>query len=278
LSTSRFHVAQLPFCCGEVWISCPILMSLVRIKFISLVASGILATSVSYCLSNEASTALHRVSLWVGPTGAIPKASSPEHGSPSFSSSTTLLWVGSRLTFTTNEHSASFANQSNPYLNPPNSSYDSLLHTTRNQQNATSPTSLRNPLAVSTAPELSPPTNRTRVITLQLSELTHCSLPHSTNPTLELLGILPVSSYITSAPTAQKIQLYCCARNIAPWTSHVTPRQYCWSVTSCACVEVCLPSRNLETDHVTQLFQRWYVYSVETADSVCQPFMHGANT
>jgi hypothetical protein len=36
LSTSRFHVAPLPFCCGEVWISCPIFMSPVRIKFISL--------------------------------------------------------------------------------------------------------------------------------------------------------------------------------------------------------------------------------------------------
>jgi hypothetical protein len=48
----------LPFCCGEVWISCPIYMSPVLIKFISLVVSGFLAISVSYCLSKEASTAL----------------------------------------------------------------------------------------------------------------------------------------------------------------------------------------------------------------------------
>jgi hypothetical protein len=66
-------------------------MSPVRIKFIFLVASGLLGISVSHCLSNEASTALHRVSHWVGPTGAIPKAVCPEHGSASPNSSTTLL-------------------------------------------------------------------------------------------------------------------------------------------------------------------------------------------
>jgi hypothetical protein len=58
----------------------------------------------------------------------------------------------------------------------------------------------------------------------------------------------------------------------------MTPRQYCCSVTSCACVEVCLPSRNLETDCVTPLFHCWYVYHLETADSVAQPFLHSANT
>jgi hypothetical protein len=113
LLTSRFHVVLLPFSCREVWISCPIFMSPVRIKFISLVASGFLAISVSYCLSKEASTALHHVSHWVGPTGAIPKGGCPKHGSTSLNSSTTLLWVGSRLTSTAKEHSTSFANQSN---------------------------------------------------------------------------------------------------------------------------------------------------------------------
>jgi hypothetical protein len=67
---------------------------------------------------------------------------------------------------------------------------------------------------------------------------------------------------------AQKTQLYCCVTNIAPWTSHVTPSQYCWSVTSCACVEVCLPRHNLETDCVTPLFHCRCVYYLETADSV----------
>jgi hypothetical protein len=57
----------------------------------------------------------------------------------------------------------------------------------------------------------------------------------------------------------------------------MTPSQYCWSVTSCACVEVCLLSRNLETDCVTPLFHCWYVYYLEMADSVAQPFLHGAN-
>jgi hypothetical protein len=42
--------------------------------------------------------------------------------------------------------------------------------------------------------------------------------------------------------------------------------------------EVCLPGRNLETDCVTPLFHCWYVYYLETADSVAQPFLHGANT
>jgi hypothetical protein len=56
-----------------------------------LVASGFLAISASYCLSKEASTAHHHVSHWVGPTGAIPKASCPEHGSASHNSSTMLL-------------------------------------------------------------------------------------------------------------------------------------------------------------------------------------------
>jgi hypothetical protein len=73
----------------------------------------IFTISVSYYLSNEASIAFHRVSHWVDPTGAIPKASCPEHGSASPNSSTKLLRVWSRLTFTANEHSTSFANQSN---------------------------------------------------------------------------------------------------------------------------------------------------------------------
>jgi hypothetical protein len=52
----------------------------------------------------------------------------------------------------------------------------------------------------------------------------------------------------------------------------VTLSQYCWSVMSRACMEACLPSRNLETDCVTPL------YYLETADSVAQPFLHGTNT
>jgi hypothetical protein len=58
----------------------------------------------------------------------------------------------------------------------------------------------------------------------------------------------------------------------------MTPSQYCWSVTSCACVELCLPTFNLETDRVTPLFRCWHVYYLETADSVAQPFLHGVNT
>jgi hypothetical protein len=67
-------------------------------------------------LSKEASTALHCVSHWVGPSSAIPNAGCLEHGSASLNSSTTLLWLGSRLTFTAKEHSASFTNQSNRNL------------------------------------------------------------------------------------------------------------------------------------------------------------------
>jgi hypothetical protein len=42
----------------------------------------------------------------------------------------------------------------------------------------------------------------------------------------------------------------------------------CWSVTSCACVEVCFPSCNLTTDRVTPLFYCRCVYYLERADSV----------
>jgi hypothetical protein len=55
----------------------------------------------------------------------------------------------------------------------------------------------------------------------------------------------------------------------------VTLRQYYWSVTSCACVEMCLPSRYLETDCVTPLFHCWNAYYLETSDSVAQPFLLG---
>jgi hypothetical protein len=43
-------------------------------------------------------------------------------------------------------------------------------------------------------------------------------------------------------------------------------------------VEVRLLIHNLQMDHVTPLFHCWYVYYLETADSVAQPFLHGANT
>jgi hypothetical protein len=92
------------------------------------------------------------------------------------------------------------------------------------------------------------------------------------------LDITRVTLYSLRTDHAQKTRFYCCVRNITPRTIHVTPNQYCWCVTSCACVEVCLPSRNLETDRVTPLFHCWYVYYLETADSVAQPFLHGANT
>jgi hypothetical protein len=92
------------------------------------------------------------------------------------------------------------------------------------------------------------------------------------------LDITRVALYSLRTDHAQKTRLYCCVRNIAPWTSHVTPSQYCWSVTSCACVEVCLSSRNLERDCVIPLFHCRYVYYLETAGSVAQPFLHGANT
>jgi hypothetical protein len=93
-----------------------------------------------------------------------------------------------------------------------------------------------------------------------------------------LWNIISVALYRLRTDHAQKTRLYCCIRNIAQWTSHMTPSQYCWSVTSGACVEVCLLGRKLETNRVTPLFHCWYVYYLETADSVAQPFLHGANT
>jgi hypothetical protein len=42
-----------------------------RSKFISSIASALLATRVSYCLSKEASTRLYRASHWVGPTSVV---------------------------------------------------------------------------------------------------------------------------------------------------------------------------------------------------------------
>jgi hypothetical protein len=94
------------------------------------------------------------------------------------------------------------------------------------------------------------------------------------------LDITRVALYTYSLLTdyLQKIRFYCCVRNITPRTSHVTPSQYYWSVTSCACVEAYLRSSNLETDGVTPLFHCRYVYYLETADSVAQPFFHGDNT
>jgi hypothetical protein len=70
----------------------------------------------------------------------------------------------------------------------------------------------------------------------------------------------------TLLPTVLQLLRHC-------WRGHVTPSQYSWSVTSCACVEVCLPIRNLETDRVTSLFHCLYVYYLETADSVAQPLL-----
>jgi hypothetical protein len=61
-------------------------------------------------------------------------------------------------------------------------------------------------------------------------------------------NITRVTLYIVCAFHVQKIRFYSCFRNITPRTSHVTLSQHCWSVTSCACVEVCLRSHNLETD------------------------------
>jgi hypothetical protein len=46
----------------------------------------------------------------------------------------------------------------------------------------------------------------------------------------------------------------------------------------CACAEVCLPSRCLEAGCITPLFHCRCVYYLETAVSVSQPFLHGANT
>jgi hypothetical protein len=72
-------------------------------------------------------------------------------------------------------------------------------------------------------------------------------------------NITSVALYRLCTDHAQKTRFYCCARNIVPWTSHMTPCQYCWSVTSCAYVEVCLPGHNLETDCVTPQFHCWYL-------------------
>jgi hypothetical protein len=83
-------------------------------------------------LSKEASTALHRVSHWVGPTSAIPKVSCPEHGSTSLNSSTTLLWVGSdSLSQLANTQPVSQTSLISNLTNPPNSSYFSLLYITK---------------------------------------------------------------------------------------------------------------------------------------------------
>jgi hypothetical protein len=92
------------------------------------------------------------------------------------------------------------------------------------------------------------------------------------------LDITRVTLYSLRTDHAQKTGFYCCVRNITPRTSHLTPSQYCWSVTSCACVEVCLPSHNLEKDCVTSLFRCQYVHYLETANSVAQLSLHGANT
>jgi hypothetical protein len=46
----------------------------------------------------------------------------------------------------------------------------------------------------------------------------------------------------------------------------------------CACAEVCLPSRNLETVCIKPLFHCRCVYYLEPADSVGQTFLHWANT
>jgi hypothetical protein len=113
------------------------------------------------------------------------------------------------------------------------------------------------------------------------SSITHCLNCQLNSPHLEAelkLDITRVALYSLRNDRAQKTRFYCCARNIVPWTSHLTPSQYCWSVTSSACMEVCLPSRNLEMDCVTPLFHCWYAYYLETADTMIQPFLHGANT
>jgi hypothetical protein len=84
------------------------------------------------------------------------------------------------------------------------------------------------------------------------SSITHCLNYQLNSPHLEAelkLDITRVALYSLRTDHAQKTRFYYCVRNITPRTSHVIPSQYCWSVTSCACVEVCLPSRNLQTDY-----------------------------
>jgi hypothetical protein len=53
-------------------------------------------------------------------------------------------------------------------------------------------------------------------------------------------------------------------------TSHVIAK-HCWSA------RVCLPSRCPEADYIIPLFHCWCVHYLETAISVAQPFLHGAN-
>jgi hypothetical protein len=55
----------------------------------------------------------------------------------------------------------------------------------------------------------------------------------------ELSGVLPMSHYITSAPTAQKTQLYCLLALTAQETSHVVLIVAC----RLTAVEMCLPLR-----------------------------------
>jgi hypothetical protein len=72
-------------------------------------------------------------------------------------------------------------------------------------------------------------------------------------------NITKVALYSLHTDHAQNTRFYCFTWIIETWTSHETPSQYWWSVMSCTCVEVCLPSRNLETDCIILLFHCWYV-------------------
>jgi hypothetical protein len=85
------------------------------------------------------------------------------------------------------------------------------------------------------------------------------------------------SFYIAVARTTHKTELYFCLVQTTQKTSHVIAK-YCWSVTSLRLAEVCLPSRCLGEGCIIPLFHCWCVYYLETAVSVAQPFLHGANT
>jgi hypothetical protein len=65
-------------------------------------------------------------------------------------------------------------------------------------------------------------------MTAHNSQLTN--FPRLTATENSLLGTAIVTLYNLCIDHSQKTtQLYYCVTNITPWTSHVTPSQYCWS-------------------------------------------------
>jgi hypothetical protein len=132
LSISRFHMAPLPFCCAEVWINCSVFMSHVLIKIISLVASGLLAISVSHaCQRKQAPPSIVSHTGWAPPAPYLNVAGQ---------STAAFHWIPPPRFYEQGEVSLSQLTNTQPVSQvslisnltyPANSSYDSLLHTTK---------------------------------------------------------------------------------------------------------------------------------------------------